>query len=93
MIIVTSRQSLLDIALQHCGAMEDAFALAVENGISLTDELANGQELQSVPVSRSEVVNYYSANSIYPASAVTAALLSGGEGIEFWAVEYDFIIS
>lgn len=93
MIIVTSRQSLLDIALQHCGAMEDAFALAIENGISLTDELANGQELQSVPVSRSEVVNYYSANSIYPASAVTAALLSSGEGIEFWAVEYDFIIS
>lgn len=35
---VTSRQSLFDIALQHCGNMEAAFDIAQANGISLTDD-------------------------------------------------------
>ena len=48
MITVTSRQSVLDIALQHCGSLEAAFDIAQSNGISLTDDLTTGQSM-SVP--------------------------------------------
>lgn len=87
---VSSGQSLFDIALQHCGAMEAAFDIALANGLSLTDELMPGQTL-ALPQKTydADVAAYYSVNSIQPASAITPENLGG---IDFWIVEHDFII-
>ena len=92
---ITERQSLLDIALQHSGSMETAFEIALLNELSLTDDLAAGTQVV-LPENdgNKEVENYYAVNDLRPASAITQAeindTLNIGEGVEFWAIEYDF---
>ncbi len=92
---ITERQSLLDIALQHSGSMEAAFEIALLNELSLTDDLAAGTQVV-LPENdgNKEVENYYAVNDLRPASAITQAeindTLNIGEGVEFWAIEYDF---
>ena len=94
---VTSRQSLFDIALQHCGIMEAAFDIAQANGISLTDDLTTGQTLTLPEPTDTSMVQHYTTNNIQPATAITNSeindLLAIGEGIGFWAIEYDFVVS
>ena len=95
---ITERQSLLDVALQHSGSLEAAFEIAMLNELSLTDDLAAGKQL-SLPddPDNSDVANYYAVNDLHPASAITQAeimdALGQGEGIEFWGIEFDFIVS
>lgn len=45
-VTVKDRQSLLDVAIQVLGSAEGVFALAVRNGISITDRLTDGQMLE-----------------------------------------------
>ncbi|MCM1310891.1 MAG: hypothetical protein NC301_07705 [Bacteroides sp.] len=45
-VTVKDRQNLLDVAIQVLGSAEGVFALAVRNGISITDRLEDGQELE-----------------------------------------------
>lgn len=62
-ILISDGQTLLDIALQECGAVEAVFDLADANGLHITDALAPGQVL-TVPASssaRPEMVGYYAA--------------------------------
>ena len=95
-INVLPLQSLLDIAIQHTGAVENTFAMAVANGLSLTDDLPAGTEIK-LPDSvnkDSDVLNYYSAKRLQPATAVT--LLPEAErleGIGYWAISVDFKVS
>jgi len=71
-IIAQNNQSLLDIALQVSGSAEDAFNLASENGLSITDNLTVGQALRFTETpSNRRVVDYYQSNSIFPATATT----------------------
>ena len=89
-------QSLLDIAVQHTGAVESVFAIAVANGLSLTDDLPAGTEIK-LPDSvnkDSDVLNYYTAKRLQPATAVI--LLPEEErleGIGYWAISVDFKVS
>lgn len=93
---VTSHQSLLDVAVEHCGTMEDAMLLAFLNGRSLTDDLQNGEELTTDEPSDTATVQTFAVNRYKPASAITQEqileVLDQGEGIEFWGIEYDFIV-
>lgn len=68
-ITVRNNQSLLDIAIQTSGSAEDAFDLALENDLSLTEHLTAGQNLTAIPVSNRRVVDFYVNNSIFPATA------------------------
>ncbi|MCL2793607.1 MAG: hypothetical protein FWD87_11025 [Spirochaetaceae bacterium] len=70
-IIAQSNQSLFDIALMVSGSAGAAFDIALENGISLTDDLMSGQVLKftGVPVNK-RVVDYYAVNSIRPATGL-----------------------
>ena len=96
MITILHNQSLLDIAIQHTGAVENTFALAVANGLSLTDDLPAGAEIK-LPDSvnkDNDVLNYYTARRLQPATAVI--LLSDEErleGIGYWAISVDFKVS
>lgn len=97
MITVASKQSVLDLALQYCGGLEAAFELARLNDISITDDLSVGQQLAMPAILSKDVTNYYSVNDICPATAITIdainEIVGDGEGVEFWAIEYDFIVS
>ncbi len=93
---VKNGQSLFDIALQMCGNAESAFELALMNGLALSDELVNGQVLELPDVAEKQIVRQYAADNVFPATAITAEQYNEtieGEGIEFWGIEYDFIIS
>ena len=68
-IIAQNNQSILDIALQVSGSAEDAFDLAFENDLSVTEDLMSGHILSVIPVTNRRVVDYYQSNSIFPATA------------------------
>lgn len=93
-VIVLHNQSFLDLAIQHTGTAENAFALALANGLSITDELASGswliadsQELNA----NKDILNYYTAKNIQPATAITATV-EQPQGISYWAIGIDFIV-
>lgn len=90
MITVASRQSILDIAIQHCGSVEAAFQIALLNNLALTDELVPGQQIEIPAVVNSSVVQYYEVNNIQPATALTEDETPGGIG--YWIIELDFEI-
>lgn len=96
---VLDSQSLWDIALQESGDVTQVFEMAESEGISLTDELPVGQEIE-IPVEPGNraLADYYSVNGIRPATAIAASLLEGEgalwqEGIEFWELELYFVIN
>ena len=96
MITILHNQSLLDLAVQHTGTAENAFALAVVNGLSLTDDLPAGAEIK-LPDSvnkDSDVLNYYSAKRLQPATAVIMLPEEERlEGIGYWVIQTDFKVS
>ena len=72
-VIVLNNQSLIDVAIQHTGTIENAFKIAVANGLSLTDELQPGAQLiipEDVQMNN-DVVNYFAAKGIQPATGLT----------------------
>jgi len=73
-IVVLNNQSLFDIALMVSGSAAAAFDIALENGISLTDDLESGQVLKfsGAPVNK-KTVDYYTVNGIIPATGYTGA--------------------
>lgn len=89
-----NRQSLLDIALQTAGSMEAAIDLAQANGLELSDDLIDGQCLQTIPERNSDIVARYDAEHIRPATALddndTQWLRIG---IGYWRINIDFIVS
>lgn len=88
---VRERQVLLDTAIQECGSIEAVFALALLNGLSITDDLIVGSVLESPGIWNKEVQNYYTINALHPASGDQGLQLPGGIGN--WAIQYEFIVS
>lgn len=93
---VTQRQSVFDVAMQHCGSFEAAFDIAVLNNIGLTDDLAAGESLALPEPTDSAVITTFAVNRQLPATGCTQDeildVIGQGEGIEFWIVESDFIV-
>jgi hypothetical protein len=89
---ILNHQSLLDVALQYSGAVDAFFNLAFINGFSLTDDIAPGSELLLADIVDFKSQQYFQ-NSIYkPTTGLTSTPDLVG-GIEFWAIDTDFIIS
>ncbi len=69
-VIVQNGQNLSDIAIQEYGTLEGIIVLAKTNGISPSDALYVGQQLEVPECNfRREMKNYCKANSIRPATA------------------------
>ncbi len=94
-VIVLDRQNIFDIAIHHCGSAEAAFAIAVLNAKSITDDLVAGEVLQLPTVANRAVAEYYTNNKLQPATGITEEQMSEtvGEGINFMGIEVDFIVS
>ncbi|MDR1543072.1 MAG: hypothetical protein LBS50_01420 [Prevotellaceae bacterium] len=72
-IIALQNQTLLDLAIQHYGAAECAFDLALANDLPLDAELAAGIELTpppSAPLANKQIADYYANRGLKPATAV-----------------------
>jgi len=66
---VLQGQTLIDIAIQELGSAEGAFELAVLNGLSVTDDLDPGRELQLPAVVNRSIAEYYANKGIKPATS------------------------
>ncbi len=72
MVTVLHNQSLFDISIRYTGTIENAFKIAVANGLSLTDELQPGAQLIIPEVEmNNDVVNYFAGKGIQPATGLT----------------------
>lgn len=92
-IKVLYQQTITDIAVQELGDAERAVEIAALNGLSLTTLLQAGQTLE-VPdfdISKTDVVQLFSNKALAPASRDEAES-NQDEGIDFWALEVDFIV-
>lgn len=89
--IVLDGQSLFDIAIQECGSVDAAFSLAVANDVSMSNELASSQSLNTTPIVNKQVVEYFANKRLKPAtwSRSNEVRLTG---INYMAVEVDFIV-
>lgn len=91
-------QSLLDLALQHTGTIESVFELAKDNALNITDDVQAGTPLylgEGLGV-RNEILGYYTAKNLQPATAFTKEdeqVFERLEGISIWAINLDFIVS
>jgi hypothetical protein len=93
---VSDKQSLFDIAVQSLGSVSAVFELATENDLSITEALTAGQSLGLSEVYSSDVADYFTNKKIKPATAITSTDYNetiAQEGIEFWAIEMDFVVS
>lgn len=91
-IEVLNGQSLLDIAVQSAGSVEAVIDIAANNGVGITDMLPTGSVIDIPDVENKQIADYYAANRINPATGELSADLPYG-GIEFMAIEIDFIVS
>lgn len=98
-IKVYEKQSLLDLAIQHTGAVENCFAIALANGLAVSDELQAGALLvipEGVAVNNDEL-QYYRSRKIMPATALGTLeqdiVDSRPLGIGYMEIGKDFIAS
>lgn len=97
-VTVLHNQSLLDISICLFGSASSALKFAIENDISITDDLEVGKVLKVPKSVESElklVAEYFQMKKINPATAITSEYLNEinyPEGIEYWGVGIDFEI-
>lgn len=97
-MIVLHHQSLLDLAVQHTGTAENAFDLALANNRSITDDLEAGEsiELTAYGIKQNkDILSYYTAKKLQPATAISGDYSAENtmQGIDYWAIQMDFIVS
>lgn len=85
-------QNFIDKVLESTGSSDNAFEMSILNGISLTNSLAIGQELQASKVTKKAVVRIFTQKR--PASALRNNFdaVAENEGIGYMAIESDFIV-
>lgn len=94
-VTVKQGQSIFDIAVQYCGEAHAAFELAKINNITVTTSLVAGTTLL-LPKSLNEgLTKYFKDGKHVPATAAnlkTQVIEPIFSGIDYWAIENDFIV-
>jgi len=90
-------QTVFDMATQQLGSLEAVFALAQLNNMALSDDLQTGQQLNySITPFNKAVLKIYQDNGYKPATGCTLPGQQppvGLQGIGYWAIGFDFIVS
>lgn len=92
-VVALFGQTWTDLALQELGDEQRLFELCDANQAGITDDVAAGQ-LLNVPqadVGQRRTISYLKARR--PASNRASTIAGTEEGIEFWAIEFDFTVS
>lgn len=93
-ITVLHNQSLLDVMLQHTGSLASIFDVAMANGLSITSDLTPGQllEIPKGVETDKDILNYYAAKKVQPATAIAYQPQQKAGGISIWAIKNEFIV-
>lgn len=97
-VTVINNQSLFDLSVQLTGTALNALELAQANNKVPSVNLIAGEELivPNTLVTEDDILRYYQANTLLPASALTQQnqdTITGCEGIGCWAIGIDFKVS
>lgn len=92
---ILERQNLLDIALQEYGSPMAVFDLAMGNGMSITEKLEIGKDV-NIPKSKHtdpDILSYYQRYQIHPVTDSSDDQISPDkEGIGIMSIQQNFII-
>ncbi len=91
-IISKQGQWLGDIAVRESGDISSVVDMAIENNLSVTENLKVGTELLKLEAISRRIMNYYDINNIYPATSMERDSGTPG-GIGYMAVGITFIVS
>lgn len=91
-VTVEPRQSLIDLAIQETGSVEAAIEMVDMNDISITGELDPGAKVMVPGVKKRATQQYYANRKLKPATGDIGENTTL-EGIGYWGIEYDFIVS
>jgi hypothetical protein len=91
--IVHQGQSFLDKVLETTGSIENAFEMALLNNMSITDDVAIGQELKVSNVTLKSIVSIFNKNK-RPATAITMEQMQEieNDGIGYMRIGSTFIV-
>jgi hypothetical protein len=94
-IKINEGQTLLDIAVQYNGDAAKAFELALANSLNFSDDLIIGNEVlvESAAVEKKKLVKEFDNNKIVPSSKKDNYENLQPEGVDYWAIGTEFIIS
>ena len=97
-VTILNNQSLFDLSIQLTGTALNALEIAKANNIVPSVNLIAGEELivPNTLVNEDDILRYYQANTLLPASALTQQdqdTITGCEGIGCWAIGIDFKVS
>lgn len=89
-------QTLIDIAMQYCGDALRVFDVAELNGLQITDDLVPGEFLKvpDAEIDKEKITIEFSNYGLQPASRPDTFDEAGDEpeGIDYWAIDDDFIV-
>lgn len=86
-------QCLHDIAIQELGSVDRVFDIAVSNNMAITDLLSPDKEIILPEVTKNKpTATYYNAKELKPATE-NRGKIGIAIGVNFWAIEADFIVS
>lgn len=88
-IIVKNNQNIFDLATQHNGSVEAAFALASLNEISVTKTSATATIIKPVALKNKSVIDFFDRSIVSPSSS-DAIENAGGTGIGFMKIGSTF---
>jgi hypothetical protein len=89
------KQNLWDLALIGSGSIASVFDYAMLNNRSVTDDF-KGEDIKAAEVIDVDVYNFYKFQNVRPATggAMNKDFIPGQlEGINYWAILFDFIVN
>jgi hypothetical protein len=100
-VIVMDNQDFFDLAVIYCGSADAAYDFALLNEMSVSAEITAGTKLKKPAVVNTKIQSYYKTKGLQPATGSTISGGTGGggetptgeQGIGYWAIEVDFIVS
>ncbi len=84
-------QSVFDKAIELTGSVENAFELALANGLSITDSLEIGHELTALQPTRKRIAELFNEKN-RPASEIIYAFQDDASGIGAMILSTNFIV-
>lgn len=79
--------------MQYSGSAETAFAMAMQQGIALTDDLETGALLPKPRIMHPDIVELYRVERCVPCSILYLPDLPKKQGIGYWIIGLDFKVS
>lgn len=90
MPVIKERQTITDIAVQYAGDAGMAMAIAMANGLSVSDDVEAGTYIIIPSVANKEVANFFEVNNQAP--AMRDGINEELDGIDYMEIGLDFIV-